>query len=141
MTVRIEHLFNAPVDRVWAAITRWDEMVQWYFENIPEFRAEVGFQTSFTVMSDERPFTHIWKVTSVVPGREITYQWNFAEYEGTGSVHFLLAPEGKDTLLTLTNEGLETFPRNVPEFTRESCIAGWGFFIKDRLAKYLIDQG
>src|SRR5437870_13762265 len=38
----IERTFNAPVAKVWNAITDVDQMQQWYFD-LKGFRAEVGF--------------------------------------------------------------------------------------------------
>ncbi len=35
----IERILNAPVERVWRAITDKDEMKNWYFD-IPEFKPE-----------------------------------------------------------------------------------------------------
>ena len=40
----VEHSFDASAETVWRAITDVDQMRQWYFENIPDFRAEVGFR-------------------------------------------------------------------------------------------------
>ena len=42
-------------------------MRQWYFENIPAFKAEVGFETQFEIHNQGRIFPHRWKVTKVVP--------------------------------------------------------------------------
>lgn len=40
------------------------------------------------------------------------------------------------TLLSLINEGLETFPQKISEFKRENCEAGWRFFF-GKLKSYL----
>jgi len=42
----IERTFDAPVAKVWKAITDKDAMKQWYFD-LPEFKAEVGFEFQF----------------------------------------------------------------------------------------------
>ncbi|PYL29526.1 MAG: hypothetical protein DMF45_05510 [Verrucomicrobia bacterium] len=46
--VVIERTFNAPVGRVWKALTDVEEMRQWYF-NLKQFKAEVGFEFEFVV--------------------------------------------------------------------------------------------
>ena len=137
MVIKVEVVLNACVDAVWDAITNPDEMKQWYFDNIPAFKAEVGFTTQFMVESGGKSFTHIWEVTKVLPKKEIKYNWSYEEYQGLGFVSFKLASQGERTFLSLTNGGLETFPQDIPEFTRESCVAGWEFFIKKNLPKYL----
>ena len=57
--------------------------------------------------------------------------------KGEGFVSFELFEKGEQSLLRLTNEGLETFPRDIPEFSRESCKAGWEYFIQQNLKAYL----
>ena len=112
-------------------------MRQWYFENIPSFKPEVGFETQFNVKSQNRDFLHMWKVTEVVPIKKITYNWRFEDYPGDSSVTFELSRQNDFTMLKLTVDVQESFPEDIPEFTRESCIAGWEFFIKERLKEHL----
>ncbi len=134
--VIIEKDINASIEVIWDAITNLDKMNQWFFDNIPEFKPESGFQTRFIVKSGERNFTHVWKILEVIPGKLIKYDWRYEEYEGEGTVTFALFEKEGKSFLKLTNEGLETFPDSIPEFKRESCEAGWIFFM-DRLRSYL----
>ena len=133
----VEQIFNFPVSIVWEAITNLDHMKSWFFNNIPAFKPVVGFQTKFMVQSGDRNFTHFWKIIEVIPYRRIKYRWSYEEYEGEGFVTFDLSEKGSKTILRLTNEGLETFPKNIPEFKRESCKAGWDFFIRKNLKDFL----
>ncbi|UCC43272.1 MAG: SRPBCC domain-containing protein [Candidatus Zixiibacteriota bacterium] len=133
----VEQTFNASIDTVWDSITQIDLMRQWYFENIPDFKAEVGFETQFNVESQGRNFLHMWKVTEVVPGRKIAYDWKYDGYPGDSFVVFELFEHGDSAKLTLTVNVREDFPEDIPEFKRESCIGGWEFFIKQRLKGYL----
>ena len=135
--VIVEQLYNTPVSMVWEAITEPDRMRQWFFDNIPAFEPRVGFRTRFVVRSGDRTFTHVWEIIEVVPGNKIAYRWSYEEYDGTGYVSFELSGKDETALLRLTNEGLESFPRNIPEFSRESCNAGWEYFIRQRLKDYL----
>jgi uncharacterized protein YndB with AHSA1/START domain len=137
MIIKVEELINGCVDEVWAAITKPEEMKMWYFDNIPDFKPEVDFETRFEMKSNDKTFTATWSVIEVIPKKKIKYNWSYDEYEGLGAVTFKLSPQGEKTLITVTNEGLETFPQNIPEFTRESCLAGWEFFINTSLPKYL----
>ncbi|MEX0986983.1 MAG: SRPBCC domain-containing protein [Bacteroidales bacterium] len=137
MEIQVEELLIATVDEVWEAITVPEQMKQWYFEEIPDFKPEVGFKTRFRIEANGRSFTHIWEVTKVVPMQEIAYNWSYEEYFGMGSVSFKLNSNGEKTRLTLTNKGLETFPQENPEFSEESCRGGWEYFIKGNLPKFL----
>ncbi len=133
----VEQAFNTSANVVWDAITKVEQMKQWFFDNIPSFDPVVGFETKFDVQSGDRNFQHIWKLTEVVPLKKITYHWSYKEYPGDGFVTFELNEKDGQTVLRLINEGLETFPRDIPEFTRESCIAGWEYFIKKNLKEFL----
>jgi uncharacterized protein YndB with AHSA1/START domain len=73
----VETIFNSSIEKVWDAITNIDQMRHWYFENIPEFKPEVGFETKFNVKSEERNFLHIWKITDLENLRMIKYNWEF----------------------------------------------------------------
>ncbi|MCX6835793.1 MAG: SRPBCC domain-containing protein [candidate division Zixibacteria bacterium] len=133
----VEQTFNATIDTVWNSITKIDLMRQWYFDNIPAFRPEVGFETQFNVSSGDRNFLHVWRVTKVVPLQVIAYSWKFADYPGDALVVFELSKQDNLTDLKLSCIVREDFPEGIPEFTRESCIGGWEFFIKKRLKEYL----
>ncbi|GAB4369257.1 MAG: hypothetical protein Kow0042_10890 [Calditrichia bacterium] len=135
--VIVKQSYRPPLEVVWKAITELEEMRQWYFENLPSFKAEPGFKTRFLITHGGRKFTHIWEITEVVPLKRIAYRWRYEEYPGEGMVIFELFKENGVTRLRLTNQVTEDFPGNVPEFTRESCVNGWVYFIQNRLKTYL----
>ena len=135
VVVSVELATDRP--NVWDAITNRDRMVQWFFDNIPEFKPEVGFETQFVVQPAERAFTHLWKITEVIPLAKITYHWSYLEYPGEGEVIFELTETQGGTTLKLTNGILSDFPEDVPEFNWEACEGGWNYFLRDRLASYL----
>jgi len=133
----VEQTFNSSLSDVWNAITELDQMHKWYFDNIPAFKAEVGFETEFIIENEGRVFPHKWKITEVVPLKKIAYSWNFEGYSGSSISEFELFKEKDLVKLRLTVIVLEDFPENIPEFKRESCIGGWNYFINQRLKEYL----
>ena len=133
----VEQCINASNSDVWKAITKLDQMKQWFFENIPEFKAEVGFETKFNVHSNGRDFIHLWKITEVLPDKKIIYSWKYEDIEGEGIVTFELFQQNNQTKIRVTNLGLETFPKDIPEFSHESCQGGWEYFIKERLLQFI----
>ena len=80
--VIVEHTFNKSLTDVWNAITKVDLMHQWYFDNIPDFKPEVGFKTQFNVKAPSQDFLHIWEVTEVIPQSKLTYKWQFKGIKG-----------------------------------------------------------
>jgi uncharacterized protein YndB with AHSA1/START domain len=136
----IEVSTHVPADKesVWQAITDPTQMREWYFDNIPDFKPEVGFTTKFPVQSDKRTFTHLWTVTKVVPLQELRYRWRYREYPGEAEAVFHLLTEGEHTQLILRFTGLDTFPSGIPEFTEAACRGGWKYFLQEQLPAYLV---
>jgi uncharacterized protein YndB with AHSA1/START domain len=134
----VEQVYTADAKTLWKAITDPEEMKKWYFDNIPDFKAEVGFETQFPVQSENRMFTHQWKITEVIPLKKIIYNWKYSEYPGEADTIFeLVEEEKKGTRLKLTMIVNQDFPGGIPEFTRESCIGGWNYFLGENLSNYL----
>ncbi len=133
----VEQTFDVSPGELWHAITELKQMTQWFFENIEAFEPKVGFGTRFVVENEGRVFPHLWEIIEVVPLKKITYNWRYEGYTGDSFVTFELSDQGKNTKLKLTHAVTEDFPPNIPEFTRESCVAGWNYFIKQRLKDYL----
>ena len=52
--VIVEQGFDRSASDVRNAITEIAEMREWYFENIPDFKAESGFHTQYPVVSGDR---------------------------------------------------------------------------------------
>ena len=132
----VEMNFPSSIEVVWESITVLDKMKKWYFEQIETFEPIVGFETRFDVISGDKTFPHFWKITEVKAPSRITYNWIFDGYDGASSISFELNVCGKGTNLKVINTILEDFPDDVPEFTRDSCINGWYYFL-NRLSKYL----
>ena len=133
----VERTFNAPVAKVWKAITDKNEMKQWYFD-LAEFKAEVGFEFKFSGgPAPERQYLHLCKVTEVVTGKKLTYSWRYNGYPGNSFVTFELFSEGNNTRIKLTHAGLETFPKDEPDFAVKNFVEGWTDIIGRSLKEYL----
>lgn len=133
----IERIYNAPVEKVWKAITDKDEMKKWYFD-LGDFKPEVGFEfTFYGTGSDGEKYLHLCKITHAIPMEKLRYSWSYQNYPGMSYVTFELFPEeGNRTRLKLTHEGLETFP-TLKDFARESFAAGWTEIIGKHLKNFV----
>jgi uncharacterized protein YndB with AHSA1/START domain len=133
--VIVERTFNAPVQKVWEAITDNAKMKQWYFD-LEEFRPEVGFEFRFYGGTEENKYLHICKITEVIPLKKLTHSWRYNGYPGDSFVTYELFPEGDKTKLRLTHTGLETFP-SLSDFARTNFEMGWNHIIGKSLPEYL----
>jgi uncharacterized protein YndB with AHSA1/START domain len=131
----MERTLNAPVARVWKALTDVDQMRQWYFD-LKEFRPQVGFEFEFVVEHEGNTYHHLCRVTNVVPEKKIAYTWRYKGEPGDSLVTFELAPEDDKTRLKLTHTGIETFPKT-PAYARKNFEAGWTAIIGSELKEFV----
>ena len=132
----IERIYNAPIEKVWKALTDKDQMKQWYFD-LDSFKPEVGFEFQFEGGSESKRYLHICKITEVIPGKKLSYSWRYDGYEGNSYVTFELFAEGDKTRLQLRHEGLDTFPMNNPDFAKQSFAGGWTHIIGSSLKDFV----
>ena len=132
----VEQTYNAPLSKVWAALTDRNDMKQWYFD-IAEFKPEIGFEFQFLAGSDNKKYMHRCKISEVTMGKKISYSWQYDGYEGYSFVSFELHKAGQKTKITLTHTGVETFPMNNSDFARESFVKGWTYIIGTSLKKFI----
>ncbi len=133
----VQQTFPVAKEEVWKAITETDLMKKWFFETMESFKPEVGFEMRFNVHVEGKDFVHKWKITEVEHEKKIVYNWRYEGYEGDSFVKWELLAENNQTKLTLTHEGIETFPQHIAEFSRESCEGGWNYFIEKQLRAFL----
>ncbi len=136
----LERVFAAPPELVWRALTERDMMQHWYF-NLTEFRAEVGFHFEFMGgPPDGTQYRHICEITEVVSGRKLTYSWRYAGYGGLSHVTFELAAENSGTRLTLRHTGLDSLAAEHPDFAVHNFRAGWEHIVNISLRDYLAQE-
>ena len=131
----LERTFDAPVERVWTALTDVNEMGEWYF-NLKEFRAEIGCEFEFVVEHEGNTYHHLCKVTEVIPEKKIAYTWRYKGEPGNSLVTFELFPERDKTRLKVTHTGIETFPKT-SAYARKNFEAGWTAIIGSELKQFL----
>jgi uncharacterized protein YndB with AHSA1/START domain len=135
----IERTYNAPVSKVWKAITDRNDMRQWYFD-LKEFKPEKGFEFEFEAGPDESSkYLHRCIITDVEEGKKLAYTWEYPGYAGKSLVTFELFDEGDRTRVKLTHSGLETFPADKPDFKKENFTEGWTS-IMDKSLKDFVEK-
>jgi uncharacterized protein YndB with AHSA1/START domain len=133
--VVIERTFNAPVGRVWKALTDVDQIRQWYFD-LKQFKPEVGFEFEFVVDHEGNKYHHLCRITEVVLEKKLAYTWLYKGEPGDSLVTFELFADGDKTRLKLTHQGIETFPKT-PAYARKNFEAGWTEIIGSSLKQFV----
>jgi uncharacterized protein YndB with AHSA1/START domain len=131
----IERTFNAPVAKVWKAITNKEDMKEWSFD-IKKFKPEAGFEFEFYGEKDGAKYFHLCKVMEVIREKKLAYTWRYEGHEGNSLVTIELFAVGNKTRLKLTHEGLETFPKT-PLFARTNFVEGWTYLIGKSLKQFV----
>lgn len=135
----IERTFDAPVARVWKALTDNEEIKHWSF-TIPDFKPEVGYDFTFDGENEGRKFVHLCRITEVVPEHKLAYSWRYEDVVGISHVSFDLFAEGQRTRLRLTHEGLENLAHAGKDYLRSNFEAGWTSILDKGLAPLLSRQ-
>jgi uncharacterized protein YndB with AHSA1/START domain len=133
--VVVERILDAPVTKVWKALTDVDQMREWYFD-VKEFKPRVGFEFEFIVEHEGNTYHHLCKVAEVIPQRKIAYTWRYKGEPGDSLVAFELFAEANKTRLRLTHSGIETFPKT-PAYARKNFEAGWTAIIGCELKQFV----
>jgi uncharacterized protein YndB with AHSA1/START domain len=130
----VERTLQAPVSRVWQALTNLEQMRKWYF-NVSDFKPEPGFEFTFEGGKDDQVYVHLCQVTTVIPNKKLQYSWKYKGYPGSSVVTFELFEEGNATRVKLTHEGLETFVG--ADFARENFQMGWTHILGTSLKEFV----
>ena len=132
----IERTYDAPIEKVWEAITDKDQMKQWYFE-VSDFKAEIGFEFQFSAENDGKKYLHKCTVVEVQPITKIAYTWSYEGYVGESLVTFELFSEGKNkTRLKLTHSGTDSF-LSQPDFAKADFSEGWKSILGQSLRNFV----
>lgn len=133
----IKKKINAPIEKVWRALTDKNEMQSWYFD-IPNFEAEVGKQFDFYEPGEEKKYHHRIEILEIIPNEKLKHTWFYPEFSKEKTfVTWELNSDGEGTLVTLTHEDLNHFKDLGEGFSTESFTQGWNEIIGQSLKLYL----
>lgn len=137
--LEIEVEFEAPVKKVWQAITVRDFIKEWCLDLI-EFKAEKGFQFSFIGGPTlDRQYVHLCEVVEVVHQKRLSLNLQYAGYSGVSLVTLELFELDGKTHLRLLHSGIDTFPEENADLSDRNFQEGWiqliGGFLKGFLEK------
>ncbi|MDQ0318679.1 uncharacterized protein YndB with AHSA1/START domain [Pararhizobium capsulatum DSM 1112] len=136
-SVTIVRRIKASPARVWAAITRPEQMLQWWGPDAgPTLKAEADvrpggrFSILFRLLNGEE-YNPTGVYQDVLPEQKLVFTWEWAGMpERESLVSFLLRPLDGGTELTLIHEGLPD------EEARKSHEQGWSGLL-DKLPIFL----
>ena len=115
---------NAPVNKVWVALTNPKELQQWMMMST-NFEPTAGKDFTFQAEASEE-WDGVFKcsVKEVVENKKLSYTWDTAFINAETLVEFELTENGDKTELSLVHSGWDKMTANQEE-TRKSHSDGW----------------
>ncbi len=137
--VKISVKVNAPLDKVWNAITNKEQMKNWYFD-VPDFEPKIGNNFSFYGGDENEEYHHFCEIVDLIPNEKLKHSWTYPEISKEKTlVKWELKPENEGTIVTLTHKGLEAFEHLGENFKIHSFRKGWEDIVGKSLKEFVED--
>lgn len=134
--IKKEVVFNQPIDKVWNAISRAEEISTWF---IPaDFKAEKGYKYTFTSPPNEKGCTVISGEVKNANPYKLVYTWIVADTKTETTVSWELTSTSEGTKLNLEHSGISNYASETAVAMFESFNGGWDNCISG-LTGYLKD--
>lgn len=135
--VIVKERVNAPVEKVWNAITNKDDMKVWYFD-IPDFAPVMHQEFSFYEPGNEKKYHHYGEVLEVIPNKKLKHSWSYPDISKEKTiVKWELEEDGDGTVVTLTHKGLENLEHLGDDFATKNFEKGWTEIVNSSLKNFL----
>ena len=128
-----EAVFNHPIDKVWNAITKAEEISTWFIK--ADFKAEKGYQYTFTA-SEENGCVPINGEVKQVDPYTLIYSWIVADTNVETIVKWELESIENGTKLILEHSGISNYAGETAVTMFNSFNGGWDNCMNE-LANYL----
>ena len=138
--IKKEQLFNHPIDTIWNAITKSEEISTWFIR--ADFKAEKGYQYTFTASEDKGCLTITGEVKNSDP-YTLIYTWIVENTTAETTVSWKLEPTENGTKLYLEHSGISNYAGDTAVAMFESFNGGWDNCINQLTAylKELVNAG
>ena len=118
-----EVVFNHGIEQVWNAITKAGELSTWFIK--ADFKAEKGYQYTFTAEPNEKGCTVISGEVKVATPYKLVYSWIVGDTKTETIVTWELTPTASGTKLKLKHSGIANYAGETAIAMFESFNGGW----------------
>ncbi len=138
-TLVLERIYNAPIEKVWAAISEREQLKQWCFDFPAEFNLQTGSEFDwYGGEPNGKQWLHRGKFTEIIPGKKLVHTWEYPGYTGKASVSWELTKvDNGSTMLVLTFIILTPFDPKEDALQTKNFVAGWDHIVHTGLKEYL----
>ncbi|MFV0604400.1 MAG: SRPBCC domain-containing protein [Niabella sp.] len=129
--------YNAPVAKVWQAITDSSAMKHWYFD-IRDFQLQEGAVFNFYEPGGKNQFYHQCKIIEIIPLKKFQHTWAYPQItSGETLITWELVEVGSKTQLQFSHQGIECFAACGDTFAFQQFEAGWQEILEKSLKNYV----
>ena len=133
-TITKEKVFNHPIDKVWDAISKAEDISIWFLQ--ADFKAEKGYQYTLNSQPNEKGCTTIHGTVKEANPYVLVYTWIVANTEVETTVTWTLKTVPEGTKLHLEHSGISNYAGDTAIDMFESFEGGWNECI-NKLIDYL----
>ena len=121
--IKKETVLNHAIDVVWNAITKAEEISTWFIQ--ADFKAEPGYQYTFTSKPNEKGCTTISGVVKKASPYILIYTWIVADTKIETTVTWKLETYEGGTKLSLEHSNISNYEGETAIAMYESFNGGW----------------
>ncbi|MGW9686258.1 SRPBCC family protein [Flagellimonas sp. 2504JD1-5] len=131
-----EHVFAHPIKKIWNAISVAEEISTWFIK--ADFKAEVGYQYTFTSSEDHGCMNITGEVKSAAP-YTLVYTWMVENTTTETLVSWNLVETDMGTKLYLEHSGISKYPGETAVKYFNDYNGGWDDCI-NKLSSFLTKE-
>lgn len=131
-----EIILNAPVSKVWSALTEKEQIAKWLMPS-EDFKLETGHTFKMTGKSKDVEYPHVCTIVEIVPEKKLVYTWAVKDKLSDTLVTYELEDSDGKTKLKLTHSGWDKAVLTEPGTGREDYNNGWEYVINTSLKNYI----
>lgn len=120
--IKKEKLFNHPIDAIWNAITKAEEISTWFIK--ANFKSEKGYKYTFIASEDKGCLTITGEIKKADP-YALIYTWIVENTTAETTVSWKLEPVENGTKLFLEHSGISNYAGETAIAMFDSFNGGW----------------
>ena len=126
---------NAPISKVWKAITEKEELAKW-FHTSEDYIFEEGKTFHMDALHEGKNYLHTITITKIIPEKKLGLDWFIESDCGITQVLYELEPSGDKTKVKVTHSGFDKYG-DAGEKNRTGYSSGWDHVLNVLLKEYV----
>lgn len=132
-----ELIVNAPISKVWKAISTKEDLAQWFHAS-GDFVLEEGRTFHMDVTHEGKDYLHTITITEIIPEKKLGLNWHINGDAGETHVTYELKKAGEETKVKVTHSGFDKIAdAEAAQKNRNGYNGGWEHVLNVLLKEFL----